>query len=87
MDKPAEKPTIRWGVFVPLAVFFLVAIITGIVEPERFYRIEERFVAFVTRSFGWLFQLSSPVLLGSSIFFGVFAPPASYSICIYGHSG
>jgi glycine betaine transporter len=70
MDQPVTRPQIRRAIFVPMGLFFLVAIVTGLVAPETFYHTEKAIVDFATASFGWLFQLASVLFLGVCIYLG-----------------
>ncbi|MFZ5966952.1 MAG: BCCT family transporter [Bacillota bacterium] len=58
-----EKASLRMSIFVPMSIFFVFAIVTGIVAPEAFFNAENAIAEFAFLNFGWLFQISGNIFL------------------------
>lgn len=58
-----QKAKLRMGIFLPMAVVFLSAIVLGLIAPQTFYDIENIAVQYAFDNWGWLFQLSGHIFL------------------------
>ncbi|WP_207707717.1 BCCT family transporter [Alkaliphilus serpentinus] len=63
-----EKASLRMSIFIPMSIFFIFAIVTGIVAPEAFYNALNSTAGFAFENFGWLFQLSSVLFFFMCVF-------------------
>lgn len=58
-----QKAQLRLGIFIPMALIFLAAIILGLVAPQTFFDAENAIVQYAFDSWGWLFQMSGNIFL------------------------
>ncbi|MCH4886132.1 BCCT family transporter [Acidaminobacter sp. JC074] len=68
--KKVNKAQLRLGIFIPMALIFLTAIVLGLVAPKAFYDAENVIVQYAFDSWGWLFQLCGVVFLAICIWAG-----------------
>lgn len=58
-----EKANLRMSIFIPMSLFFVFAIVTGVVAPEAFFNALNNTAEFAFLNFGWLFQISGNIFL------------------------
>lgn len=58
-----KKANLRLGIFIPMGLIFLTAIILGLLAPKAFFDVENAIVEFAFKNFGWLFQISGNIFL------------------------
>lgn len=63
MKEKIGNAKLRMSIFMPMSIIFILAIVTGIMAPEAFFKAENSIAEFAFVNFGWLFQISGNIFL------------------------
>lgn len=61
---------IRWSVFLPMTFLLVGTVVIGIIAPNSFYNIQTVMVNFAFNHFGWLFSLTTFLLIFICLYLG-----------------